>query len=44
MRINDLLAAETMILDLRATDKVGAFREMIAGLKRTDRIQMKVSF
>ncbi|MBJ7677524.1 PTS transporter subunit EIIA [Weissella confusa] len=44
MRINDLLAAETMILDLRATDKVGAFREMIAGLKRTGRISNENEF
>lgn len=44
MQINDLLAAETMILNLAATDKIGAFKEMIAGLKQANRISSEADF
>lgn len=38
MKINDLLIPETMILDLQATEKTAAFKEMIAGLYEHGRI------
>ncbi|MBM7616921.1 PTS system fructose-specific IIC component [Weissella uvarum] len=44
MRINDLLLAETMVMDLKATDKTGAFKETIDKLYDAGRITDRDEF
>lgn len=44
MRINELLSADCMILDLEATDKVSAISEMVDRLVAAGRVTDKVTF